>query len=91
MLIFYRFEPDDAYKKNAYKKKKNVYLAIFRCPRMTTSVNFSYSINTNQIFLICTVPGTGLIGLQLLVCHTLMVITAHFGLFTVNYLKKRFY
>ena len=21
MLIFYRFEPDDAYKKNAYKKK----------------------------------------------------------------------
>ena len=22
MLIFYRFEPDDAYKKNAYKKKR---------------------------------------------------------------------
>ena len=27
MLIFYRFEPDDAYKKNAYKKK-SVYVTL---------------------------------------------------------------
>ena len=33
MLIFYRFEPDDAYKKNAYKKKRVLKFLGQRSPK----------------------------------------------------------
>ena len=38
MLIFYRFEPDDAYKKNAYKKKR-LQRAFFISASSRTSIS----------------------------------------------------
>ena len=49
MLIFYRFEPDDAYKKNAYKKK-SVYVT-----KLAGNGNRSFENTTGDILHISRV------------------------------------
>ena len=43
MLIFYRFEPDDAYKKNAYIKKSMYYVEKMTNSTPTTFIGITYA------------------------------------------------